>query len=594
MFRPTDSQGSLFETSNLLPEDKRERLERDWPGQFRREVLPLIDEGRFRGLYCENNGRPNKPVRQVVGLLLLKEMYNLTDAEVLWRLDFDLSFHVALGLTPEEAHCCQKTLHNFRTKLLETGEVGLLFAELTDAMCKRLGLSVERQRLDSTHVVSDIARLSRLGLFCETIRVVLRDVKKHVPKGYARISKSLIGRYLKEDGKDTLYPDARSEETSRRLKVSARDVYRLRKWLGRNRDAVERESYRLLERLLNEQCQVVKKEHVPEEGDGDAGEGAVPVMLKESKQVSSSSLQTPHDADVTYSGHKGKGYEVQVAETVGNGEKPELILHVEVTPSCGSDESATVSTVKALAERDVQPKELLADTNYASAENVIACAKLGTEVVAPVKGTGPAEGAPGKKTLADFEMDPTGCGQSVRCPAGHEAEGVENDGTQVKARYAKASCAGCRWRSGCPAVRNADGTRTLKSTAKAYVLAKRRRYEKTEAFRERYAPRAGIEGTNSELKRGHGLGKLRVRGGLRVRLSVKLKALGCNVKRMVRYLAELAKEAARRAARSLWLRWKIVWSAGHHAAYVNFDPTRNTPQIYKTTTYTPHDTMRAA
>ena len=45
--------------------------------------------------------------------------------------------------------------------------------------------------------------------------------------------------------------------------------------------------------------------------------------------------------------------------------------------------------------------------------------------------------------------------------------------------------------------------------------------------------RAGIEGTNSELKRAHGLGRLRVRGGRRVRLAVYLKALACNFKRMV-------------------------------------------------------------
>ena len=37
----------------------------------------------------------------------------------------------------------------------------------------------------------------------------------------------------------------------------------------------------------------------------------------------------------------------------------------------------------------------------------------------------------------------------------------------------------------------------------------------------------------SELKRAHGLGRLRVRGGRRVRLAVYLKALACNFKRMV-------------------------------------------------------------
>ena len=39
-----------------------------------------------------------------------------------------------------------------------------------------------------------------------------------------------------------------------------------------------------------------------------------------------------------------------------------------------------------------------------------------------------------------------------------------------------------------------------------------------------------------ELKRAHGLGRLRVRGGLAVRLAVFLKTTACNVKRMVRAL----------------------------------------------------------
>ena len=55
----------------------------------------------------------------------------------------------------------------------------------------------------------------------------------------------------------------------------------------------------------------------------------------------------------------------------------------------------------------------------------------------------------------------------------------------------------------------------------------------SEEWRKRYDIRAGIEGTNSELKRAHGLGRLRVRGGRRVRLAVYLKALACNFKRMV-------------------------------------------------------------
>lgn len=112
------------------------------------------------------------------------------------------------------------------------------------------------------------------------------------------------------------------------------------------------------------------------------------------------------------------------------------------------------------------------------------------------------------------------------------------------------TCAACPLADRCPAKRKSDGSRVLKTTVHAAVLARRRRYERTEEFKRRYAERAGqlapgsadarhsagIEATNSELKRKHGLGRPRIRGLLRIRLAVHLKALACNVKRMVRYL----------------------------------------------------------
>ena len=63
---------------------------------------------------------------------------------------------------------------------------------------------------------------------------------------------------------------------------------------------------------------------------------------------------------------------------------------------------------------------------------------------------------------------------------------------------------------------------------------------------ERYSIRAGVEATMSELKRGHGLGKLRVRRMPRVRLAVGLKITACNVKRWLRSLAK-SKQSAERA-----------------------------------------------
>ena len=36
-------------------------------------------EKAFRGLYCADNGRPAKPIRLMVGLLILKHVRNLSD-----------------------------------------------------------------------------------------------------------------------------------------------------------------------------------------------------------------------------------------------------------------------------------------------------------------------------------------------------------------------------------------------------------------------------------------------------------------------------------------------------------------------------------
>ena len=85
-------------------------------------------------------------------------------------------------------------------------------------------------------------------------------------------------------------------------------------------------------------------------------------------------------------------------------------------------------------------------------------------------------------------------------------------------------------RSRCPVkLDRRAGAYVLKADLVKVNIERRRRAEATEEWRKRYA--TGIEGTNSSSA--HGLGRLRVRGGRRVRLAVYLKALACNFKRMV-------------------------------------------------------------
>jgi hypothetical protein len=314
MFVKTDLQRSLLECEFLLPAEKAERLRKSWAHPFRERVLPLIDEEVFRGAYSEDNGRPNKSIRLMVALHLLKEWDDLTDEQVLSQLEYNLQWHYALYLESEETHTCQKTLHNFRVKLMENKRARQLFEKVTRALAEADGVSFGRQRLDSTHVLSNIAVLTRLGLFVETVTHFLKELRKEAPAAFASLRPGYVQRYLDREG---YFSDAKREQARRRLKVVAEDVYALVSEFEEEPAVSALRSFEKLVRLFEEQCEVVEAcdgDGCDEDGDGEqscsSGKGRLRARVIDPKEVASNSLQSPHDPDATY-GHKGKGYEAR-------------------------------------------------------------------------------------------------------------------------------------------------------------------------------------------------------------------------------------------------------------------------------------------
>ena len=68
-------------------------------------------------------------------------------------------------------------------------------------------------------------------------------------------------------------------------------------------------------------------------------------------------------------------------------------------------------------------------------------------------------------------------------------------------------------------------------------LQQRRREQSSATFKERMHQRNGIEGTQSELVRGHGLRKARYRGRKKVTLQNHFIGAACNIKRWLRLAA---------------------------------------------------------
>ncbi|MEW5945976.1 MAG: transposase [bacterium] len=173
-------------------------------------------------------------------------------------------------------------------------------------------------------------------------------------------------------------------------------------------------------------------------------------------------------------------------------------------------------------------------------DNDVALRDMGVALTGPAAGAEPARPDP----IAAFETTPD-LKSVTRCPRGVEPVRVKHTkrNDTVVALFDKETCRACDLRGECGAKRHKKHY-TLTFTRSRMATALRREHEKTEAFKKTYAIRAGIEGTNSELKRAHGMGRLRVRGQPAVEFAVFMKIIACNVKRYIKARIERLRRAA--------------------------------------------------
>jgi len=541
MFRVTDPQGSLLGVEYVLGKEKVHRLKKTWAQPFRSQVLPLINEEAFAEMYCPDNGAPNKSVRTLVALHLLKDQYDLTDEQTLETYEWNNQWYFALDVDPDQAHVCRKTMHNFRVRVVGTEKGRELFDQIADGVANLGKIDFGTQRTDSTHIVSNMMLLNRLGLFVKTIEGFLHKLERMDPKQIEDLPERFFERYINRKG---YFADSKSSKARRKLEACAKDLYWLIERFGEDEKISNLKQYQRLKRLFKEQCKV-------SEGEGAEEERVVvkePKSKKPEDKIPSDSMQSPSDEDATY-GHKGKGYEAQITETCAEENPFQVVTDVAVTDSCGSDHNETLPTIDRLDEAGRSPNDLYADTTYISAENIQKAEQRGVNLV------GPISGGPEKDDLLhlhEFELDETG--RIVTCPVGQVPQDVrviEKDTGEKSTQYFfnRDTCLACHLAPECPVIRKqlpktgnkdeqqpeATGKAKLTVTQKDIIVAQRKKLQETSEFKESYKCRSGIEATNSEIKRKHGAGKLKVREGPRVALSFYLKASALNVKRFLSY-----------------------------------------------------------
>ncbi|MEA2014723.1 MAG: transposase [Thermodesulfobacteriota bacterium] len=528
--------GYLFDPWDHLGPKRRKLLEQSWAGLFREHILQDLPVNKIARYFTEGFGRPTKELYMALGVIILQQAHDITDDETLCQLAFSEQWHYALDITSmsdDATYMSPKTLWNMRKIVTDNELDSIIFNQTTDTLAKVFNVDISKQRLDSVHIRSNMRSLGRIRIFAVTIRKFLVNLKRHHKGFFETIDERFIDRYLTKDA-SSCFSMVKPSESAKTLETVSSDLFELVQLFRDNTDIVSMNSYKLMERVLKEQCIIT-------DTDNDKT-----VTLKKPKDIPSDSLQNPSDPDATYDGHKGQGYQVQIMETYTEKKKKKtneesenesesvqeddpdavptlnLITHVDVQAACESDANALIPAIESAEERNLAPDELLTDSLYGSDDSCETAKELGTEVVAPTMGSQKEDVIP----LSDFTFSEKG--KVISCPEGHTPVSTKHKKNRHIAAFKIDCCSNCPRKDKCP-VKAGEKYYYLRYKDKVWRIAMRRAYEKTDEFKDKYRWRAGIEATMSEYDRKTGVKNLRVRGMEAVRFCATLKAVGINI-----------------------------------------------------------------
>jgi sulfur relay (sulfurtransferase) DsrC/TusE family protein len=359
-----------------------------WHNQFRKEVLMRIDESIFSKLFNDTTGAPNAPVRTLVGMMILKESFVWSDSQLFEHCRFNLLVRSSLGLfNMNDPLPVESTYYLLRKRIYDhqkqSGEdlMGKAFAQITSEQIKDFDVNGRSIRMDSKLIGSNIALFSRYEIIHQTLCMFFKTLDKASKSRIRTADLEQFKQLIEEESSKTVYRSTR-EELKGRLQPIGILIYKMLKLFSN----LQTDSFQLLERVFNEQYKVSKE---------------LQIELRPKEEISSSSVQSPHDPDSAYRNKRGqqvKGYSVNITETCSDANL-NLITSVLVekanTPDTVFVEPAILSTMEVTG----QPIDTIyADGAYQSPLNEVCCQNIDMVFT----------GIQGAQPKYDLEMTPQG------------------------------------------------------------------------------------------------------------------------------------------------------------------------------------------
>jgi Transposase DDE domain/Transposase domain (DUF772) len=448
--------------------------------EHRTELFP---ESFIADLFGSRTGRPSLPADLVGSVLVLKELYDLSDAQTAEALAFDLRWKVACGRSLAQMSFDPSTLVYWRRRIAASARPGRVFDAVAEVIAQTGIVAGRRKRcVDSTVFDDAVATQDTVTLLVAAMRKVARVVP-----GAGAVIGAVCTLDYSRPGKPPIDwddPAAKQALVSDLVNDALAVLEALTGPGAPGRDGPAADALGLLALVAGQDVEPA------EDSDGTDGRWRIARKVAPDRVISTVDPQARHtrkSKSVRRDGFRG-----HLAAEPETG----LITGCEMTMAAGAGSSDAENGVKLAARDRFQDRgdgggeaggqdstglEVYGDSHYGSGQARADYRAAGHDTVIKPIPLRPA--VPGGFTIDDFALDEKQ--GTVTCPAGHT-----RPMSPKRSVTFGAVCAACPLRARCTTAK--DG-RSLDIHPHESLLRAARAQARTPEFKQAYPTRSVIE-----------------------------------------------------------------------------------------------------
>ncbi len=458
-----------------------------------RQLKELVDfsfvNEMLHGAYTHDNGRPAYRPEMMFKYLFLKNMYDLSDRDLVDRCRTDLAFKFFLGLAPEDDVIDPTSLTKFRKLRIKDDSI------MDELIKKSLQIAMENGiRLSHTMIVDSTHTETRYGV--KSAREYLLDVCKTLRKKVYAVDESMHDRMPSK-------PDMQK--------------------MAMYETAVE--YCRAVAETVKAQPHLMFRQDISESLN----------LLEENIEDVNEELEMSKDQDARI-GHKTAdtaffGYKTHIAMT------PERIITAAVVTSGEkADGKQTQELIEKMNDNGVPVEAVVGDGAYSEKEIIEYINSNNIKLVSKLSKT-VTEG--NRKNELDHQFTYNKDAKMYVCPQGHMAVKKATTGKNDPNRPTRESyffdvtkCRNCPLKDKC-GFKDTQKSKTYNVTIEmSPIHAEYQAKQETQEYRDLAHARYKIEARNAELKNRHGYGHTTYTGLHGMTLQVAVSIFVVNVKRI--------------------------------------------------------------